>query len=149
VVEDSASIEWVPGYPQSRWLGGFLLVLFGSMVAGETLASSLAAVAEHYPVLTGPLLAATLTVAIGGPALVAYYVLMPFPVTLGFMSDGLVVEVRSSRAARPARRWAWRWGELRLHGRRLVLPRTHRSASHSIRLTTAQISRLGQLVPAR
>jgi hypothetical protein len=149
VVEDSESIEWVPGFPHSRWLGGFLLVLFGSMVAGESVASWLASAAQHPPVLTVPLFAATLAVAIGGPASAAYYFLMPFPVTLGVMSEGLIVDVRSSRAPRPVRRWAWPWGELRLHGRRLVLSRSHGSAPRSIRLTTAQVRRLSQLVSAR
>ena len=149
VVEDSSSIEWVPGFPPGRWLGGLLLVLFGSMIAGESLASSLTTAAQHYPVLNVPLLAATLTVAIGGPASAAYFFLMPFPVTLGVMSEGLIVELLSSRAPRPARRWAWPWGELRLHGRRLVPSRMHRFAPRSIRLTTAQVRRLGPLVSAR
>jgi hypothetical protein len=139
-----AQVDWVAGFSHRWWSAGFLAILWGSTVIGLTV---------NFVLGYGPMswigLAFYLGVtgAIAFPGIFAYSFLVPTTARLGIMSDGIIVEAASVRLRNYGFRQGCRWGDLRLLGNRLVLPRIHPRAPRSVRLTAHQLTLIAPRVP--
>lgn len=138
-------IDWITGFVWTRWTLGYGAVLFGSLLGSDYLAIALG-VRSKLPLSVATILYAVIGTAIVIPAVLGYCFLTPSPANLGVLGDGLIVEIGSPTASRFAFRQGYRWSELRLSGRTLVLSRKNSTAPRSLRLTAFQAARLTSLV---
>ena len=139
----ASPVEWISGFPQATWTGGYMLVLFGTYLAGFATADAFGVGPQYAWPLTDFLLTIGAMGAFTVPAVVAYVLLVPTPSTLGLMPDGLIVSLGSSRFAF---RQGYRWADLRLRGRSLILPRVRLIGPRSLRLTVTQRERLASRI---
>jgi hypothetical protein len=137
-VAPGTQVEWVAGFPRRWWSAGFLAILWGSGVVG---------VVGAYVLGYGPMsvwglpLYFGIAAAIGVPGIVAYMFLMPSTARLGIMPDGVIVEA-ATRYLPYGLRQGYRWGDLRLDGSSLILPRISQRTPRSLRLTALQVARI-------
>jgi hypothetical protein len=81
-----------------------------------------------------------------GLSTTAFWLLVPSPARLGIMEEGVIVEI----GTRPfGVHQGYRWSELRLQGRALVLPRKGPRLLRSLRLTMVQWERLAPRFASR
>jgi hypothetical protein len=138
-VAAGAQVEWVTGFPRGTYTAGLFCVLLAAYVAGIAPAAGLGG----WPL--SPLNPAAVLVVIGAmvifavPASIAYAVLMPTQASLGLLPDGVIVEMSSPLKTV---RQGYRWGDVRLRGRSLVLSRARPWTPRALRLTAAQFARI-------
>src|SRR5579863_229333 len=74
------------------------------------------------------LVALAVSAAIGLPGGLTYAILMPSTARLGIMPDGIIVDATSSKSPHFGFRQGYRWADLQLRGRSLVLPNIRQRA---------------------
>ncbi len=126
-----------------------MVVIFASAAVGLAV-TSLRGLSPHGQLTElGLLVYFGIAGAIGIPGIFAYSFLMPSTARLGIMVDGVIIEATSSKYPHLGFRQGYRWAEVRLKGRSLILlPKVRPRAPRSLRLTAAQLERLApRLVP--
>ena len=138
-------MEWVVGFPRRWWSAGFLAILWGSVAFGLALnfllglnPMSVIGLAVYFGVAG--------TIAL--PGIFAYSFLTPSTARLGILPDGVIIEVGSPKYPQAGFRQGYRWADLRLRGRLLILPPLRPRTPRWVRLSAAQFARIAPRMPS-
>jgi hypothetical protein len=145
IVAVPTQVEWVPGFPSGSRAAGQLLVWFVAFTAGTGLASKFGGWPYPLHTLTDWLILIAAMAVCLVPATLAYWFMAPTAASLGIMSDGLIVKAGSGQLGFCQ---GYRWADLRLRGRYLILPRIPPTVLIPLRLTATQFARVAsRIVP--
>jgi hypothetical protein len=148
-VAGDAPVEWVPGYPQRWRVAGLLVILWGAVGVAIAVTSLLGLSQHGGPSETGSVIYVLVSGGILFPGVFAYSRFMPTTARLGIMPEGVIVEAGFPNFPGSVFRQGYRWGELELEGRCLLLPQIRSRAPRMLRLSAAQLDRLGPRIAAR
>jgi len=143
-----AQVDWVPGFSRRWWATGFFSILYGSMAVAQLVAYALGLWSHQDTSWTALFLSLGISAAIGLPGAFCYAILIPSTARLGIMADGVIVEA-ASRYPQYGFRQGYRWGDLQLRGRSLILPPIRPRAPRSLHLTGAQLEQVARQISPR
>ena len=143
----SARVDWVPGSRPGGWTIALGLVILGTQaLAAVVLLLLLGGSAfDGWNAIAGLAVEGVVVLS----SLLAFLWLAPAPVNLGFAEEGVIVEPGRRVASSWLTARGYRWGEVALMGRRMVVRPAGPRRIRSVALNPAQITRLRTELDAR